>query len=180
MLFPTKRHDGEPLDTIRVFGRVDPKDEFRMGTFSRIFRHVRLLTVLALLLSANAPLMHYACGATGEAVTTSAFALAVEDGSMEPALCGVVAEGVHDLLCAENQATNDCQGASCSSENLEKQSVANLGSTTAEIDTAPSPGPALFASSSRRSFSSTVPQAKGTDDTSHPISVRLRTLSFLL
>lgn len=94
-----------------------------MGLLSDTFQRTRILVVFALLLSVNAPLVQYVCGATGEALTTSTLAQVVEEADAENSPCETISGGVHDQLCTESKASPVCEGVSCTTDTVEKQSV---------------------------------------------------------
>lgn len=154
-----------------------------MRVLSQDFRCARVVVALALLLSVNAPLVQYACGATGEALTTSVLAVMVGDANTAAAPCGTISDGVHDRLCTEDQSFPVCHGDACTTDTAEKQSV--FHSETSLLRVVPLLVSAVSdterAQTSR--FMSISPLTSGAEwvaRESNSVLVRLRTLSFRL
>lgn len=154
-----------------------------MRVLSQHFRCARVVVALTLLLSVNATLVQYACGATGEALTTSVLPVMVGDASTDAAPCGTISEGVHDRLCAEDQSFPVCHGDACTTDTAEKQSV--FHSETSILRVVPLLASAVSdterAQTSR--FMSISPLTSGVEwvaRESNSVVVRLRTLSFRL
>lgn len=141
----------------------------------------RVLVVLALLLSVNAPLVHYACGATGETLITST--LAVKTTGMDAVPCGVISEGVHDRLCGESQLSPVCDGDACTIDTIEKQSVVYSQPSSLQVISALSSG-ALSSEEETSSYSFLLSRSGKDADWSanapNSLPVRLRTQSFRL
>ena len=149
-----------------------------MRFLSRTFEKTRVVVALALLVSMSAPLVQYACGVTGETLTTST--LAVEAPGSGAAPCGVLSDGVHDRLCG---SFSGCEGEACTTDTVETQSgvhsesssfrvVPVLTSGSLSSGEGASPSPIV---SSRSGLGA---EWGGRDP--NRISVRLRTLSFRL
>lgn len=154
-----------------------------MKVLSRTFQKTRALVAIALLLSVNAPLVQYACGATGEALTTNAVAVMVEDANTDAAPCETISEGVHDRLCTEGQSSPVCEVDACTTDTVEKQSVIHSESSSLRV----APLLASAASDAERGHASqlifTSPLTSGAEWAAREsdfVPVRFRTLSFRL
>jgi len=151
-----------------------------MTFLSSTFRFGRALVAFALLFSAGAPLMQYACGVTGETLTASA--LSAEASEPDAVSCGAVSEGVHDRLC-EPSPVPGCEGKACTTDTVETQSVAQPQTSSPRIASVLTAG--ALPSQGSVALHSTAP-LRSTPDAglntwdSHHISVRFRTLSFRL
>lgn len=151
-----------------------------MSLLSDTFQRTRMLVVFALLLGVNAPLVQFACGTTGEALTSSTLALVINEVDAEISRCGTVSGGVHDQLCTESNASPICQGVSCTTDTVEKHAVVVKEASTdrwsveSSLRSERDASPQLDLSS----FSTTGPNwsTRGPDR----IPVRLRTSSFRL
>jgi hypothetical protein len=152
-----------------------------MKVLSHTFQKTRLLVALALLFSAAAPLVQYACGVTGETTTRSARVVETEHAD---APCGVVSDGVHDRLCGESGSSSGCEGEACTTETVNVSSVARADlpqardalSVSSDLFSVEQDGHALR----RLSSSSLTSERDRTARAPDPVPVRLRTLSFLL
>lgn len=149
-----------------------------MSVLTRTFR---VLVALTLLLSVNASLVQYVCGATGETLITST--LAVETTGTDTAPCGVISDGVHERLCGESQPSPVCDGDACTTDTVETSSVVQIEAFPLQI--APLFVPAV-SRVERSPASRRIPTSLGARGTElnpvefYPLSVRLRTLSFRL
>lgn len=152
-----------------------------MRLLSRTFEKTRLLVAFALLFSAAAPLVQYACGITGETSTTST--IVVETTGTDTAPCGVISDGVHDRLCEAAQSVPVCDGEACTTDTVEKQSVVQSQTSSLQIISALS----FRALSSKKHASSPSfhrsrfeTDADWSPRVPNLIPVRLRTQSFRL
>lgn len=151
-----------------------------MNVRSQTFEKTRVLVALALLLSAGAPLVQYACGVTGETHTAST--LAVEAPGSNAAPCGVLSEGVHDRLCGAS-SDSVCEGEGCTTDTVEKQSVVQFPASSLWIDSILTAGERPSDRGATRGPLPSSGSAPGADETplmSSRIPVRLRTQSCLL
>jgi hypothetical protein len=151
-----------------------------MRLLSHTFEKTRVLVALALLVSAGAPLVQYACGVTGETLTTST--IAVEASGPHTAPCGTVSGGVHDRLCGASSVPS-CEGEACTTDTVEPQSVVQSETSSLRIasvltaEVLPSEESAALRSTAP--LRSTPGAGLGAWD-AHRMSVRFRTLSFRL
>ncbi len=142
---------------------------------------MRVLVAFALLLSVSAPLVQYACGVTGETTATST--LVAETAGTDATPCGVISDGVHDLLCDAPQPAPVCEGDACTTDTVEGQSVVQSETSSLRVASVLTAG-AL--PSEGRTASRVIPSLRSGPDavlttrTSNPVPVRLRTLSFRL
>lgn len=152
-----------------------------MNVLSRTFEKTRILVAFALLLSAGAPLVQYACGVTGEMTTTGTLLAETTDTALAP--CGTVSNGVHDRLCGERQSAPVCDGDACTTNTVEKQSVLPSEPSRHQIVSALSPGPLHSERGASSGFLTTSHRASDADWSARApssIPVRLRTQSFRL
>jgi hypothetical protein len=151
-----------------------------MRFLSRTFQKTRILVAVTLLLSVSVPLEQYACGDTGETMTTST--LVVKTGDTPP--CDIIPNGIHDRLCGELRFLSGCEGKTCTTETVEAFSVARADLPrgrdillfSSDLLSVEEEGHAFR----RTSFSSLISEGDGTARTFNPVPVRLRSLSFRL
>jgi hypothetical protein len=149
---------------------------------SRTFEKTRVVVAFALLLSVSAPLLQYACGVTGEATATSTLVV-VETGETDATPCGVILDGLHDLLCEAPQPVPVCDGEACTTDIVDKQSVVHSQVSTLQVISALSVGDFLskeYASPHSFLFFRSGPVAAWSVRASTSIPIRLQTLSFRL
>lgn len=147
---------------------------------SVLSRTSRVLVALALFLSVNAPLMLYACGATGQTLTTST--IAVETTGPDAVPCGIISGGVHDRVCGKSHSAPVCDDT-CTTDIIERQLVVHCETTRPKGLSSLSSGTLL--SGEGASSRAVIPSlsASGSDRSarvSNRVPVRLRTLSFRL
>ena len=151
-----------------------------MRLLSHTFEKTRVLVVLALLVSAGAPLVQYACGVTGETLHTST--LAVEASGPNTAPCGTVSDGVHDRLCGASSVPS-CEGEACTTDIVEPQSVVQSETSSLRIASVLTAGALPSEGSITSRFTAplrSIPGAGLSAWEAHRMSVRFRTLSFRL
>ena len=151
-----------------------------MGLLSHTFEKTRILVVLALLFSAGAPLVQYACGVTGETLSMST--LAVEASGPNTAPCGTISDGVHDRLCGASSVPG-CEGEACTTDTIEPQSVVQSGTSSLRIASVLTAGTLSSEGNTTSRFTTPLRSTPGAGLSAwdaHRISVRFRTLSFRL
>lgn len=111
-----------------------------MISSGRTYRTVSVVAALALLLSVSAPLVRYACGAAGKAMTTLPVASSAEHEAhgSAVALCGHAHGDLHAALCTNSQhEPSGCEDASCTVESEKPESALIVEGPAVRLDLAP-------------------------------------------
>ena len=151
-----------------------------MISLSSTFRSTWVLVAFALLFSAGAPLVQYACGVTGETHPTST--LAVETSGPNTAPCGTVSDGVHDRLCGASSVPG-CEGEACTTDTVELQSVVQSETSSLRIASVLTAGTLSSEGGTTSRFTTPLRSISGAGLSAwdaHRIPVRFWTLSFRL